>query len=93
MANGSSHICPICGEENKPSARACRACGADERTGFFDDEGELEATGLDLPDDAFDYDTFVAAELGEKPKSRSFGLGKLVALGLAVLFVLYFVLR
>ncbi|MEZ5276126.1 MAG: zinc ribbon domain-containing protein [Opitutaceae bacterium] len=55
-------ICPVCGEEVPPGARACPGCGADERTGWGDDDA---SGSVDLPDDdAFDYDAFVEREFG-----------------------------
>ncbi len=47
------------------NAKACPECGSDEKTGWSD---EAYASGLDLPDDEFDYDKFVANEFGEKKK-------------------------
>jgi hypothetical protein len=34
-------ICPNCGAEVPPCARACRECGSDERTGWSRDGGDL----------------------------------------------------
>jgi hypothetical protein len=53
--------CPHCGADVPPDARACPECGSDERTGWSD---EASASGLALPDDAFDYDDFAKRELG-----------------------------
>jgi hypothetical protein len=56
-------ICPNCGAEVPPHARACPECGADEQTGW----SEVARTdGLDLPDENFDYDDFVKREFGDK---------------------------
>ena len=49
-------ICPNCGAEVPPKARACPECGADEKTGWSE---EAHASGLGLPDENFDYDDFV----------------------------------
>ena len=46
--------CPVCGAEVPPNARACPECGADERSGWNEDETEYD--GLDLPEDAFATD-------------------------------------
>ncbi len=54
-------ICPHCGSEVPPHARACPECGSCEQTGWSD---EAAADGLNLPDDSFDYDHFVASEFG-----------------------------
>ena len=56
-------ICPNCGAEVPPKARACPECGADEKTGWSE---ETRASGLDLPDENFDYDDFVKREFGDK---------------------------
>ena len=57
-------ICPVCGEEVPRGAAACPECGADERSGWREDV----ADGLDLPDEAFDYDEFVQKEFGPEVK-------------------------
>ena len=49
-------ICPNCGAEVPPKAKACPECGADEATGWSE---EAQASGLDLPDENFDYNDFV----------------------------------
>lgn len=60
--------CPNCGAEVPPRARACLQCGSDERTGWSD---EARTSGLDLPDQEFNYDEFVQREFGGKsPKPR-----------------------
>lgn len=46
--------CPVCGEPVPPKARACRHCGADERSGWNEDDARYD--GLDLPDAAFEDD-------------------------------------
>ena len=56
-------ICPNCGAEIPPRARACPDCGADEHTGWSDKAHEQR---LGLPDDEFDYDEFVKQEFGAK---------------------------
>jgi len=61
-------ICPNCGAEVPPRAKACPACGSDENTGWSE---EARTSGLDLPDDRFDYGEFVQREFGGKaPKPR-----------------------
>ena len=60
--------CPNCGAEVPRNAKACPECGSCEETGWS--EGAA-GSGLDLPDDEFDYDDFVAREFGEgKPRQR-----------------------
>lgn len=56
-------ICPNCGAEVPPRARACPECGADEQTGWSE---EARVGGLDLPDESFDYNDFVKREFGGK---------------------------
>ena len=62
-------ICPNCGADVKPKAKACPECGACEETGWSEEAG---TSGLDLPDEEFDYSEFVKKEFGnEEPKPRS----------------------
>ena len=56
-------ICPNCGAEVPHKAKACPECGSDEQTGWSE---EAHASGLDLPEEQFDYDGFVNREFGEK---------------------------
>ena len=75
-------ICPNCGEEVPPRAKACPACGSDECTGWSD---EARADELGLPDERFDYDEFVKREFG-KPGLAPLGVRWywwVVAVGLA----------
>lgn len=44
--------CPVCGEPVPRTAKACPGCGADERSGW--DEEDTRYDGLDLPDSAYD---------------------------------------
>lgn len=61
-------ICPNCGAEVPPQATACPGCGSDEKTGWSE---EAKTSGLDLPDENFDYDEFVQREFGgQSPKPR-----------------------
>jgi len=59
-------VCPVCGTEVPPKAKACPECGADEETGWSESAG---AQGLDLPDENFDYEEFVKREFGGGKKS------------------------
>ncbi len=54
-------VCPNCGAEVPPGARACPECGSDEQTGWSD---EARVGGLDLPDEEFDYEDFAKREFG-----------------------------
>jgi hypothetical protein len=61
-------ICPNCGAEVPPRAKACPQCGSDEKTGWSD---QAQYGSLDLPDEKFDYDEYVEREFGGKsPKPR-----------------------
>ncbi len=67
-----SFPCPVCGEEVPEGALSCRACGADDETGWKQDP-ETEAQGLDLPESSLDdeaYEDFVKTEMdGERPET------------------------
>jgi hypothetical protein len=54
-------VCPNCGAEVPPRAKACPECGSDEKTGWSD---EASSSDLDLPDEEFSYDEFVKREFG-----------------------------
>jgi hypothetical protein len=56
---GKPFDCPVCGEEVPANAQACPECGACDRAGWSED---LASSGLDLPDEDFDYEKFVAEE-------------------------------
>ncbi len=45
-------VCPVCYEEVPLRAKACPSCGADERSGW--NEENLAYDGLDLPDGAWE---------------------------------------
>lgn len=59
--------CPHCGAEVPPRARACPECGACPETGWSE---RAQADRLDLPDDEFDYEDFVAREFGGRKPTR-----------------------
>lgn len=59
-------ICPVCGEDVPNGALACPECGADHNSGWRLDADTYE--GLDLPDEDFNYDEFVAKEFGSSLK-------------------------
>ena len=56
-------ICPNCGAEVPPNAKACPECGSDEETGWSE---ETKADALDLPEENFDYQDYVKREFGAK---------------------------
>jgi len=60
-------ICANCGGVIPPRARACPACGADERTGWR----EVSVyDGLDLPDSAYEDDAVPSARRRRRPSAR-----------------------
>ena len=61
----SFETCPNCGADLPRNAKACPECGSDENTGWSD---EAHVSGLDLPDEEFDYDKFVENEFGGAKK-------------------------
>ena len=83
-------ICPNCGAEVPQKARACPACGSDEKTGWSD---VAHADNLGLPDESFDYDEFVQREFSDrKPVPRGMHwfwwvVGILVLLALLALWL------
>lgn len=85
-------ICPNCGAEVPSNALACPECGADHRTGWSD---YAEEQRLDLPDDEFDYESFIKEEFSDK-KSKDIRqpalLWRVVAILLLVLLV-FFILK
>ncbi len=82
-------VCPNCGADVPPNAKACPECGSDENTGWSED---ARIGGLDLPDDKFDYDEFVKQEFGSERKPRGISwLWWIVAVVLILLFVFLFV--
>jgi uncharacterized membrane protein YvbJ len=56
-------VCPNCGEDLPPKARACPECGSDENTGWSE---EVHAADLGLPEDNFNYEEFTEREFGAK---------------------------
>ena len=76
--------CPVCGEPVPSGARACPNCGADERSGWNDEETRYD--GIDLPDAD---DERSAARPGSPLRSR---LWVLVAAALVV-SLLYLIFR
>jgi len=64
-------ICPQCGAEVPPNARACPECGSDEETGWSE---KARAEQLGLPDEDFDYEEFVKEEFGPQKKIRPRGI-------------------
>lgn len=66
-------VCPNCGAEVPFRARACPECGSDEETGWSE---TARVSGLDLPEEEFDYKEFVKQEFGgATPKPRRIAWG------------------
>ena len=55
--------CPNCGADVPAKAKACPECGSDEQTGWSE---EAHASGLELPEEEFDYGDYVKREFGSK---------------------------
>ena len=84
----SPDTCPNCGADVPRNANACPGCGADEATGWSD---SAYAGNLGIPDDKFDYETFVKEEFSGEKKPRGISwLWWATALGLVLLFLFFF---
>lgn len=80
--------CPVCGAAVPRNARACPECGADERSGWNEDDTRYD--GLDLPDEAFDD----GAQQSQRPARRGANpLWIFVAVALLAALTLTFVFR
>lgn len=81
-------ICPNCGAEVPPNARACPECGSDSETGWNE---RAAAQNLDLPDEDFDYQEFVKREFGPRKDTghRIHWFWWMIALGLVLAFLSY----
>lgn len=78
--------CPICGEFVPRGLVACPSCGSCAKSGWSD---AADYDGLDLPDNDFDYDEFVAREFGGRKGRRrpAPNLWWWVALALLILMI------
>jgi len=81
-------VCPNCGADVPPRAKACPECGSDEQTGW---STEAETSGLDLPEEQFDYGDFVQREFGDRsPVPRGIHwFWWLVAVFVVIVFLLF----
>ena len=77
--------CPACGEWVPKGQVACDECGACDRSGWKNPD---TYDGLDLPDDGFDYDDFIAREFGSKERSLWFWVGLVLVIILALGFLM-----
>jgi uncharacterized membrane protein YvbJ len=85
----SPDVCPNCGSEVPPNAKACPECGSDETTDWSE---KASADNLGLPDEEFDYDEFVKDEFGGATKPRGIGwFWWVVALILVALLIFLFI--
>jgi len=68
---------------------SCPECGACDETGWK----ENDVSNLNLPDEEFDYDEYIAREFDGTPKqTKKEKIVALVALALVIMWVLYYVL-
>jgi hypothetical protein len=68
-----NYLCPICDRE-VPVGSQCSHCAKKSRRAPRETkswEQEEHADGLDLPDEDFDYDDFVAREFGKAPHRKT----------------------
>lgn len=99
MAEILSYICPFCGHEvrvGKPCPDCARQGSNSKNSRTSRTSWEQDAThdGLDLPENDFDYDDFVAREFGQTPHRQNglkwywwlLGVAVLVGMILAVFF-------
>jgi hypothetical protein len=71
LSQMNPEICPVCGAEVPPNAKACPECGTDEKTGWA---GEADADRLGLPEEDFDYEDFVKREFGGRKNPKPHGI-------------------
>jgi hypothetical protein len=83
-------VCPHCGKIVPRNAKSCPACGSDEKTGWSD---AASADNLGLPDENFDYETFVKEEFGSSAKPRRLHWFWWLTALLLVLTLLFLLLR
>jgi|GEM_PF-275470 len=80
-------VCPVCGEDVPPKAKACPNCGACHESGWGDPDvgaGGIPEHGYE-DEEKFDYDRWRAREEGrERPRDGVRPLWKWVALFLLV---------
>ncbi len=73
MKQELSYVCPSCGREVRVGA-PCKGCAKNmkpaPKKARRPSEHDKMYDGLDLPDDDFDYDEFVAKEFGHIPHKK-----------------------
>ena len=86
----SPDICPVCGADVPPNAKACPGCGADDKTGWSE-KARYDELGIPDDEEKFDYDDFVKREFdGKKPKQKMELIWVIVAILLVVSLLAYF---
>ena len=71
-------ICPECGAEVRVGSKGCGRCASERATKKWREEPkpweqDEVHDGLDLPDDEFDYQKFVAEEFGRGVRRPAIG--------------------
>jgi hypothetical protein len=82
-------VCPVCGEDVPPKAKACPSCGACHESGWKDEGDDDGAAGITEhgyeDEEKFDYDRWRAREEGrERPRGGIHPIWKWVALILLI---------
>jgi hypothetical protein len=84
--------CPVCGESVPRDAKACPECGADERSGWNEDDARYD--GLDLPGAAFDDEAPSGSSARPSPQRGATGWFWLLVAGILLgLFILSIFIR
>ncbi len=73
MPEALSYICPFCESEVRVGTLCakCKKADAKSKKGKRSWEQDESSDGLDLPDEDFDYNDFVAREFGSAPHRQS----------------------
>lgn len=75
MPETLTYVCPFCDREVRVG-KSCPGCAGTSRKtkpARKSWEGNSTPDGLDLPDDDFDYDSFIAREFGDGSPHRRIG--------------------
>ncbi len=81
--------CPNCGADLSPNAVVCHECGADDETGWRDEDAV--DLGLGLTDEDFDYEAFIKREFRKEHRSGQKLWVILTALVMLIIFALVFI--
>jgi glutaredoxin len=83
MPENSRFVCPNCGEDVPPKARACPHCGSDEDTGW---SKSTYMDNIDLPLEDDEYEEILQKEFPSAQKKRGIPrMTWLAAIGIIVL--------